>query len=202
MVTLTQRKEQYRDDNDIVTEANIGLTLCSFLGTACFFFTGLVMLNLSSLPFVVQLPVVYLVVSAVAFIIASVIYANISGMDEQAVSRSSMIQAANWISEYPGIYLFLIAIPLIILGVTESMLVQYATAIACYGSLLLYSISPFSLDHRRFTHRVSRAINTLLLLIFSVGVYLVALFSISYLLPIGILGLFVILAISFFSLSA
>lgn len=201
MLNLTRRSEQYRDDSEIVVEAGIGLTLCAFLGTACLFFTGLVILNLNSLPFVVQLPVIYLVVSAVAFIISAVIYSNVSGANEQFISRSSMIQMANWTSEYPGIYLFLIAIPLIILGVTQNAFVQYATAVSCYGGLLLYSTSHFSLDHRRFSSRVSRTVNTLLLAVFSIGVYLVAIFSIQYLLPIGIFGLVIILAVSYFSSS-
>jgi len=201
MFTITQRSERFRDDEDILTEANVGVRFCSFLGTASLFFTGLVILRLDSLPFVVQLPVVYLVVSAVAFVISAVIYANVSGIDEKAVSRSRMIQMGNWISEYPGMYLFLIAIPLVILGVTANLLVQIATAAACYGGLLLYSISPFSLDHRRFSGVASRIGNTILLVLFSVGLYLVARLATDYLLPAGIFSLVAILGLSYFSLS-
>ncbi len=91
MWKLVQRKQNKRTAESQVEEAGIGLSLTAFIGTANLFFTGLVILNLNDLPKIVQLPVVYLVVSAVAFILSSVIYANISGMHRQSALRSSMM---------------------------------------------------------------------------------------------------------------
>ncbi len=193
-------EKRHRGDNP-VEEASIGLDLSAFIGTANLFFTGLVILNLSNLPSVVQLPVVYLVVSAVSFIISSVIYANISGMHRQSVLRDKMMRVANWVSEYPGIYLFLIAIPLVILGVTTDFIVQLATAFACYGALILYSVSPYSLDHRRFQGGLDRFVNTFFLTVFVVGIYVLAITNSSLLLICGVIGLAILLALSFGSLS-
>jgi len=183
---ISKRVERGRSSKDLVNEADVGLTLCSFIGTANLFFTGLVILNLSNLPDIVQLPVVYLVVSAVAFVLAAVIYANISGAPENTAPRVQMMQVANWVSEYPGIYLFLTAIPLVVLGVTDVFLVQATTAIVCYGGLVAYSHSAFSLDHRRYINRLERFFNSLILVVFTFGVYVLAVLQSPYVLPVGI----------------
>ncbi len=112
-----------------------------------------------------------------------------------------MIQAANWISEYPGVYLFMSAIPILILGVTDILLIQLTTAFACYGGLLLYSASPFSIDHRRFKDGLDRVLNTSMLFLFTVGTYVSAFLFPGYLLYIGITAIVVLLAFSYFSLS-
>ncbi len=198
---LRHRIEQHRAKNKHVQEASAGLDVSAFIGTANLFFTGLVILNLESLPPVVDVAVLYLVISAVAFVIASIIFANVSGSEEKSVLREKMIQAANWISEYPGLYLFMSAIPILILGVTDILILQLTTAVACYGSLLFYSASPFSIDHRRFRSGLDRAVNTSVLFLFTVGTYVSAFIFPEYLLYTGIAAIVVLLASSYFSLT-
>lgn len=198
---IRRRMEAGRASGKHDVESSIGLDVSAFVGTANLFFTGLVILNLQSLPSIVHLSVVYLIVSAVAFIISSVIYANVVGTGTQHALRERMVQTANWVSEYPGVYLFMIAIPLLVLGVTNVLLVQVATAVACYGSLLLYSMSPFSIDHRRYRDGLDRAAYSALLAVFCIGVYLVGLFAPERLLPVGLVVMALLLAVSYFSFS-
>lgn len=198
---LHRRVEKHRAKNKHDQEASIGLDVSAFIGTANLFFTGLVILNLDSLPAVVDAAVVYLVISAVAFIISSIIFANVVGSYDKSAFREQMIQNANWISEYPGVYLFMSAIPILILGVTDMLLIELATAVACYGGLLWYSVSPFSIDHRRFKGGLDRAINTTILFFFTVGTYVSAFLLPQYLLYIGIIAIVVLLASSYFNFS-
>lgn len=198
---LRRRIEEHRAKGKHDQEASIGLDVSAFVGTANLFFTGLVILNLETLPRVVHVSVVYLVISAVAFIVSSVIFANVVGAYRRPAFREKMIQTANWVSEYPGVYLFMSAIPILILGVTDVVLIQITTAVACYGGLLLYSTSPFSIDHRRFKGGLDRVINTMILAIFTIGTYVSAFFIPEHLLSIGIVGIIVLLVSSYFSFS-
>ncbi len=198
---LRRRVEEHRAKNKHDQEASVGLDVSAFIGTANLFFTGLVILNLNELPPVVDVAVIYLVISAVAFIISSIIFANVVGSQDKSSFRERMIQAANWISEYPGVYLFMSAIPILILGVTDVPLIQLTTAIVCYGSLILYSASPFSIDHRRFKGGIDRLVNTTILILFTVGTYLAAFFFPQQLLSIGISAVAVLLLSSYFSFS-
>jgi hypothetical protein len=198
---LRRRIEEHRAKNKHDQEASIGLDVSAFIGTANLFFTGLVILNLSELPPVVDVAVIYLVISAVAFMISSIIYANVVGSQDKSSFRERMIQAANWISEYPGVYLFMSAIPILILGVTDVPLIHLTTAVACYGGLLLYSVSPFSIDHRRFQGGIDRVVNTTVLFLFTVGTYISAFVFPEYLLYTGIGAVAVLLASSYFTLS-
>ncbi len=198
---LRRRSEARRTNGKFGEEASTGLDAAAFIGTANLFFTGLVIMNLKTLPSIVHLSVVYLIISAVAFIISAIIFANVTGARDRAKFKAEMIQAGNWVSEYPGVYLFLIAIPLLILGVTDVFLVQITTAIVCYGGLLLYSMSPYSIDERRFQDGLDRIVNTTLLALFCGGTYLTAFLAPNYLLPLGILVLFALLITSYFSLS-
>ncbi len=198
---LRRRVEEHRAKNKHDQEASMGLDVSAFIGTANLFFTGLVILNLGSLPEVVDVAVIYLVISAVAFIISSIIYANVVGSYEKSAFREQMIQNANWISEYPGVYLFMSAIPILILGVTDVLLIQLATAVACYGGLLFYSVSPFSIDHRRFKGGIDRAFNTIILVLFTVGTYVSAFLFPHYLLYIVVAAIVALLASSYFAFS-
>jgi hypothetical protein len=198
---LRRRLEEHRAKGKHDQEASIGLDVSAFIGTANLFFTGLVILNLGSLPSVVHVSVVYLVISAVAFMVSAVIYANVVGSYERSAFREQMVQTANWISEYPGVYLFMSAIPVLILGVTDVLLIQITTAVACYGALILYSASSFSIDHRRFKGGIDRVINTTILAVFTIGTYISAFLFPQYLLYIGIGAIIVLLASSYFSFS-
>ena len=198
---LRTRSEKDRTGKVYEGEASTGLDVCAFIGTANLFFCGLVITSLESLPPVVHLSVVYLVVSAVAFIISSVIYANVQGTMHRKQLSAKMIEVGNWVSEYAGVYVFLIAIPLLILGVTNVVLVQIATAITCYGALLLYSSSPYSIDERRFGRGIDRILNTIILSVFCIGLYIVGMFAPQYLLSAGLIGALILLSFSFFSLS-
>ncbi len=84
---LRRRIEEHRAKNKHDQEASVGLDVSAFIGTANLFFTGLVILNLNSLPSIVDVAVVYLVISAVAFIISSIIFANVTGSQENASFR-------------------------------------------------------------------------------------------------------------------
>lgn len=196
---LKNRIEKNRSNTQLETEAGVGLTLTAFLGTVALFFAGLIILNLRSLPSIVELAVVYLIISTVAFCISSVIYSNVTGATEEGILRVRMIQAGNWISEYAGLYLFLSAIPIVILGVTDSVLVQLTTAIICYGGLVLYSSSSYSLDDRRFGKGTERFLHTVFLSLFFGVLYSVAKFAPENLLTIGIVGIVVVFFFSLFS---
>lgn len=197
--TITRRTEKNRPTDVLQEEAQTGLDLCAFIGTSNLFFNGLVILNLSTLPKIVELSVVYLTISAISFVLAAVIYANIAGTENSNPIKNTMIEIGNWLSEYLGIYLFLISIPLLILGVTDSLLVQITTMLACYTGLLLYSMSPFSLDERRFGAGWDRILNTILLVLFTFGIYVVGIFYPEYLLESGVVFLVFLAFFSLFS---
>lgn len=55
---------------------------------------------------------------------------------------------ANNISEFLGLYLFVVAIPLVINAISQDTFLRIAVPTVAIGGLMLYSHSPFSILHR------------------------------------------------------
>jgi predicted tellurium resistance membrane protein TerC len=78
---------------------------------------------------------------------SSTVYANAAGMvdrGETSLARK-FINAGNVISEYMGIYLFVISIPLVISAVTTDSFLRLSTGVIAVLCIMLYTFSDFSM---------------------------------------------------------
>lgn len=143
--------KQY-DKNDLYQNSVIGLTLAGFLGTAALFFAGLLITQVNSFNNSIRLPIVYLICCTVGLVYAAIIYANIAGHAQEEAWHLAQKHNhyANVISEFLGVYIFLLSMPLVINAITKDMLIRVTVAAVILASLILYTKSPFSILSRMY----------------------------------------------------
>lgn len=136
--------------NDYYQNSVVGLTLSAFLGTVALFFAGILITQINSLNDTIRLPIVYLICSTVALVYSAIIYANTAGhvkkgSEKQAIKSDYF---ANIISEFFGVNVFLISMPLVINVITDDMLIRLAVASVVLLSLVVYTVSSLSILSR------------------------------------------------------
>lgn len=135
---------------EVVNEANVGITICTFLGTVALFFTGLLISRLDAFNQSIKVGVLYLIVSTFGLIFSAIIYSNAAGESntEEIGSEFKFITIGNAISEFLGVYPFVVAIPLVINALTNDTFLRASTFIIALISLVIYTMSRFSIVAR------------------------------------------------------
>jgi hypothetical protein len=138
------------DKASTVGEIQAQVTWSGFLGTVSLFFTGILISQIHSFSDSIKVPVLYLIVATFSFIFSASIYANAAGELTRHSTRKvhQYIVIANNISEFLGLYLFVIATPLVINAITQDNFLRVTIPLVAIISLVLYSQSPFSILHR------------------------------------------------------
>lgn len=140
--------------HDYNSEASAGMAISTFLGTVALFFAGLLMSRLQTFDPSLRLPILYLLVATFGFVFSALIYANMTGTGRFAKQKSTQyLQWGNVLSEYLGVYPFIVAIPLSVGAITDDVFLRIATLVLTIVSITLYSASPFSMISRSFDRR-------------------------------------------------
>lgn len=141
------------EKNDYYQESVIGVTLSGFLGTVALFFASILITQINSLNNAIRLPIVYLVVSTVGLVFSAIIYANISGHVTAEKWRHARRHndIANILSEFLGVNLFLISLPMVITAITSDPLIRTAIYLVVLGGLFAYTASPYGLLSRYYS---------------------------------------------------
>lgn len=151
------------DKQSLIAEIETGVALSAFLGTVALFFTGILISQLRLFNPSIKVPILYLIISTFSFIFSASVYANAGGeMSRHDVAKvHSYMAMANNISEFLGLYLFVIAIPLVINAITADIFLRLSVAAVALIGLMLYSQSSFSILHRELSG-IPKAFYTLL----------------------------------------
>ena len=131
-------------------EVMIDVSVTSFMMTVATFFTGFLISSYSSYDNSVRIPIFFLIVSTLSFLFTNIIFANAAG-EIRAGNRAGANKHAitgNIISEFLGIYLLVIALPLAINAITKDSFLQVAVFTISMVALLGYSVSSFSIIKR------------------------------------------------------
>jgi len=131
-------------------EVQVDVSVTSFMMVVATFFTGLLISSYSSFDNSVRIPIFFLIVSTLSFLFTNIIFANASG-EIRAGNRDGANRHAttgNIISEFLGIYLLVISLPLAINAITNDIFLRNAVFIISMVALLGYSISQFSIIKR------------------------------------------------------
>ncbi|MBS3788594.1 hypothetical protein KGY79_10425 [Candidatus Bipolaricaulota bacterium] len=107
----------------LMDETSSSLSLTSIMAMVSFFFIGLLLQTREGSLATLKMPLLYLFVSAFAFLYSTLIYANASGniarlKDELAEKH---LIAGNIISEFLGVYLIVFSMPMIISNYIDSL---------------------------------------------------------------------------------
>ena len=144
---MTQSKE---DLGFYQSEIQTGVSFTAFMTAVASFFMGLLITRIDSIDITIKVPILFLIISTVGFLYSTIVYSNASGeitrLDSNKAKDYMLI--GNVLSEYFGVYLLVLSVPLVINAITADMFLRIATLFVIVMSLSLYSISQFSIAHR------------------------------------------------------
>jgi len=164
-----ERKQDYS-----ISEISIDVNVTSFMLAVSTFFTGFLISSFKSLDSSVTIPILFLIVSTVSFLFTNIIFANAAGeiRAENIKGANKHARVGNVISEYLGIYLLVISIPLAINALTADSFLTNTVFIICTAALFGYSVSSFSIVHRYIKRLPVRLLYAAVLACVSLGCFL------------------------------
>jgi hypothetical protein len=134
------------------TEIQTSVNLTAFMTGVTIFFTGLVLANYSSYDSSVRIPILFLIISTFGFLYSTLILGNAAGQLARLNSNKfeRFIWVGDYISEYLGVYLLVLSIPLVINVITPDLFLRVATVVVALCGLILYHLGGFSIMERNF----------------------------------------------------
>lgn len=184
----------------ISDEAQVGLNLSGFMGTLALFFTGILISQINNFANTIKVPIIYLVVSTFAFLFSAVVYANVTGLiTTKKINRTKkFLLVGNSLSEFLGLYLFILAIPMVIIAITNDTLLRAVIASISIISILLYTLSGFSIFDRSFSRNI-RLLFSIIIIPLAVIMYLAQAASKEYFVIIAVILLIAMLVATILS---
>src|SRR5581483_9186734 len=104
-----------KDKESLRAEIITGVTFATFMGAVSLFFTGLLIAQYTTFDKTIRVPVLFLIISTFSYIFSAAIYSNAGTevtADDISKVRKYLIYANN-IFEFLGLYLFILATPLV-----------------------------------------------------------------------------------------
>lgn len=150
-------------------QTDVGLlSLMTVVGT---FFVGALLPKFNTFDLSIKIPISFLIISTFGFLFSALIIANatskILANDEAELKRHLHIGYA--ISEYVGIYLFILSVPLIISIITDDIYLRSVTFLAAIIGIGLYQFMGFSLLNRYFPKNYNKY--SVLTILFGVALF-------------------------------
>jgi len=155
-------------------EVSVGVTFASLMGAIALFFTGAVISQYSSFDGTMRIPLLFLIISTFSYIFAASIYSN-AGIEitlKKADKVKKYLGYANNIFEFLGLYLLIIATPLVVGSVTDDNFFRISTICVALIGLTLYSSSMFSILHAEVKSSVAKHLLTTLIVLVALSVYI------------------------------
>ena len=152
-------------------EISIDVSLISFLTVISVFFIGALLPNFNSYDLSIKIPISFLIISTFAFLFSALILSN----STQKIVKGEFEKLKKYlnygyaISEYLGVYLFILCIPLTINIITTDTYLRGITFFSAILGMGLYQFMGFSLLENYFskTHRLF----SVLTLLFSIALF-------------------------------
>jgi hypothetical protein len=159
------------DKGLLMSQVDTDVSLLSFLSAISVFFVGALLSKFDSSNLTVKVPISFLIISTFAFFFSAIIISNAN----QKIIEGNFQKVKEFfvwgyaISEYLGIFLFVVSIPLAISIITADTYLRVATFASAILGLGFYQFMGFSILESQFS-KSFRALSILLLLL-SVGLF-------------------------------
>lgn len=174
-------------------------TYSGFSGTMAavvLFFTGLILTKFENFDITIKVPIAFLLISMFGFLYGALLYSSsaeqVSGYDEKGYRKAVFL--GDLVSEYLGVYLLIVSIPLVINVITDDVFLRLVALVAALGGFAIYQFSNFSMVERHFKHRhifISSATIVLGLLLFAAQLYKI------YFVPLSVIFAIFILTVTY-----
>jgi hypothetical protein len=140
------------DLNLVAMEVQTSVSFTAFMTGVTLFFVGLLISQFKVFNSSINIPILFLIISTFGFLYATLIFANASGKVARSLDKEVQkdLNHGNALSEYLGVYLLILAIPLVINIISLDNFLKIATIIAALGGLIFYHVSGFSIMGRAY----------------------------------------------------
>jgi GNAT superfamily N-acetyltransferase len=155
------------DTDGIRSEVAVGVTYSALMSAVALFFTGILISQYESFNQTIKVPLIFLIISTFSFIFAATIFNNAGTeitLNKIKFAEKYMVYAKN-IMELLGLYLFILATPLVIGAVTEDNFLRYVTIIVAVTGFTLYSRSRFSVIQKELPVGSQRLLSGVIVLL-------------------------------------
>ncbi len=154
------------EKNFLLSQIQTDVSLISFLSVIAVFFIGALIPQFNSYDLSVKIPISFLIVATFAFVFSALILSNasskISTGDSERAKRHITYGYA--ISEYLGVFLFVLSVPLAISIITADLYLRIVTFCAAILGMGIYSLGGFSLLEGHF--KKSRRLISVIMILF------------------------------------
>jgi len=148
-------------------QISTGVTYASLLSAASLFFTGILIAQYDSFNATIKVPIIFLIISTFSFVYAATIYSNAGNeitLGKLKTVEKYMIYAKN-IVELLGLYLFILATPLVIGAVTKDSFLSITTIAVALVSLTFFSQSKFSVLEKEMSDHDKRYLTSTIVIL-------------------------------------
>ena len=146
------------DKNSMIAELEVGADFTSLMSVTSLFFTGILISQYKSFNSTIKVPLIYLLISTFSFIFAATIYNNAGNeltLNKVKSVQKHMVYAKN-IGELLGLYLLVLAVPMVIGAVTQDSFLRVTTTLVAIAGFVLYSQSKFSVLEKELSRHKKR----------------------------------------------
>ena len=190
------------DPNLFQNEIQVSVSFTAFMTAVTIFFVGLLITKFESFDISIKIPILFLIISTFGFLYSTLIFANASGQLSHHITKNFFknMLTGDTISEYLGVYLLVLAVPLVINVITNDSFLRLATLIVALGGLVVYHISGFSLMDRHF--RKKHYWGLFLVIILEVALFYTQIYNLIYFVPLAVVLILFLVLLALFASKA
>lgn len=139
------------------TQVGTNVQFTAFMTAVGVFFVGILISQFDNFDLSIKISISFLIISVSGFLYSTLIFANAS----EAVSNKSLsnfkkhMMMGDVLSEYLGVYLLIISIPLVINVITSDLYLRVVTLVSSLGGFAIYQFSGLSILSRHFRQKSS-----------------------------------------------
>jgi len=141
--------------NFLINQVQTDVSVISFFSVISVFFIGSLLPQFNSYDLSVKIPISFLIIALFAFLFSALILSNASPkINEGNPKKIEKYLAYGYsISEYMGIFLFVLSVPLVVSVVTSDFYLRVITFCAAILGISVYQLMGFSLLETHFSKR-------------------------------------------------
>lgn len=134
------------------TQIQTNVSFTSFFSAVVIFFVGLLLSKFETYDLSIKVPITFLIISVFGFLYATLVFANASEeISQKRVEKfKKHMLLGDALSEYLGIYMLVLSMPLAINVITTDTFLRAATISSALIGLAIYQFSHFSVLERHF----------------------------------------------------
>lgn len=178
-------------------QASTNVSFTAFMTAVVVFFTSLLLTKFDYYNVSIKIPISFLIISIFGFLYSTIVFANASGviLKKRIDLFKKHENLGNALSEYLGVYLLILSIPLVINVITNDIYLQLVTILSALIGLSIYQFSEFSIMQRQFKE-VQHLCLSFLLILFGLILFLAQKYDF-YFVHISIIFLIFILVVTY-----